>query len=224
VQNLLDLDNLTRGREAVGLGQLKLTVAQFFRISGGSTQLKGVVPDIAFPVTLDAEDYGESSYDNALPWTSIAPLSHDHLADFEALTPLLTSRHQLRSDKDPELRWLKEDIQRYREQRDRKTLSLNFEARRAERDELAARRKARDAERKALGETIDEDTLLVDDGLQANERDLKEQLKREETADDDKPDALLREAVNVLVDAIDLLNDDRKLAAQVYPGKVDSAD
>ena len=224
VQNLLDLDNLTRGRESVGLGQLKLTVAQFFRISGGSTQLKGVVPDIAFPVTLDAADYGESSYDNALPWTSIAPLPHDHLADFEALKPLLTSRHQQRSEQDAELRWLKEDIERYREQRDRKTLSLNFETRRAERDELAARRKARVAEREALGQAIDEDALLVDDGLQANERDLKEQLKREEAVDDEKPDALLREAVNVLVDAIDLLSSDRKLAAQVYPDKANATD
>jgi carboxyl-terminal processing protease len=223
VQNLLDLDNLTRARESAGLGQLKLTVAQFFRISGGSTQLKGVVPDIAFPVTLDAEDYGESSYDNALPWTSIAAVPHDQLADFQALTPLLTSRHQLRSEKDPELRWLKEDIARYREQRDRKTLSLNFESRRAERDELTARRKSRDAERKALGEAVEENALL-DDGLQANERDLKEQLKREKAGDDDKPDALLREAVNVLVDAIDLLKSDGKLAAQVYPEKAAQPD
>jgi len=219
VQNLLDLDSMYRRSEAPGLGQLKLTVAQFFRVNGGSTQRKGVEPDLAFPVTLDAEDYGESTYDNALPWSQIAPVPHERLADFQPLLPLLEKRHALRTEKDPEFRWLKEDIASYREQRKREQLSLNFETRKQERDALEARRQQREVERKALGEAVAEAEIIADDGLQADERDLREQLKLEAERDDHKPDALLREAVNVLVDAIDLLRNDRKLASLVYPQK-----
>jgi len=217
VQNLLDLDSMYRRTEAPGLGQLKLTVAQFFRVNGGSTQRKGVEPDIAFPVTLDAEDYGESTYDNALPWAQIAPVSHARLADFQPLLPLLSKRHGMRTESDPEFRWLKEDIATYRGQRERGELSLNLQVRKQERDAFEARRVARDAERKALGDAVADAETVVDDGLQADERDLAEQLKREGDHDDEKPDALLREAANVLVDAINLLHSDLKLAEQVYP-------
>ena len=51
-----------------------MTVAQFFRINGGTTQLRGVTPDILFPSAVDEESFGESSYDNALPWTQIKPV------------------------------------------------------------------------------------------------------------------------------------------------------
>ncbi len=219
VQNLLDLDSMYRRSEAPGLGQLKLTVAQFFRVNGGSTQRKGVEPDVAFPVTLDAEDYGESTYDNALPWSKIAAAPHTRLADFEPLVALLNKRHAVRTAQDPEFRWLKEDIATYREQRKRETLSLNLQARKQERDSFEARRITRDAERKALGEAVADVQIVSDDGLQADERDLRDQLKREEDRVDEKPDALMREAVNVLVDAIDLLASDGKLASLVYPKK-----
>jgi carboxyl-terminal processing protease len=217
VQNLIDLDRFG-GNEGPGLGQLKLTVAQFFRIDGGSTQHRGVIPDIAFPVTLDADDYGESAYDNALPWTEITPLSYPRLAEFKPMVPLLTSRHAERASSDAEFRWWTEDVAEYRAQRKRTEVSLNLETRRAERDRDAARRKQRDAERKALlGEDASSDAALVaDDGLQADERDVRAQAAREE-ARNDRPDALAREAAHVLVDAIDLLRADRALAARVYP-------
>jgi carboxyl-terminal processing protease len=218
VQNLIDLDRFG-GSEGPGLGQLKLTVAQFFRVNGGSTQHRGVLPDIAFPVTLDAEDYGESAYDNALPWTEIAALSYPRLAEFQPLVPLLTARHVERSAKDAEFRWWSEDVAEYRAQRKRTEVSLNIDTRRAERDRDEARRKQREAERKAvLGDAADAADLLAgDDGLQADERDIRAQVAREE-ARADKPDALAREAAHVLVDAIDLLRKDKALAAQVYPG------
>jgi len=222
VQNLLDLDAMYRRSESPGLGQLKLTVAQFFRINGGSTQLKGVTPDLAFPATLDAEDYGESTYDNALPWTQIAAVPHDRLAEFSPLVPLLAKQHAMRTAEDPEFRWLKEDIAVYREQRQRTELSLNLAARKAERDAIEARRVAREAERKALGQTVADADIIADDGLQADERALAEQLKREKDPSEEKPDALLREAANVLLDAIELLRNDRKLASMVYPGKAES--
>jgi carboxyl-terminal processing protease len=218
VQNLVDLDRFTTG-EAPGLGQLKLTVAQFFRVSGGSTQHKGVVPDIAFPVTLDAEDYGESAYDNALPWTQIAPSEHARLAEFAPLLPLLNRKHEQRSAGDPEFRWWVEDVKEYREQRERTAVSLNLAERRAERDRVEARRKQRDEERKALGKTVDETAITADDGLQADERDIRTEVARED-AQQEEIDPLLREASHILVDSVDLVRGDRSLAAQVYPGKL----
>jgi carboxyl-terminal processing protease len=70
VQSLLDLDDYAPS-DTPGMGQLKITMAQFFRVNGGSTQNRGVVPDIRFPSAGDPDEYGERSYDNALPWTSI---------------------------------------------------------------------------------------------------------------------------------------------------------
>ncbi|MFX4366069.1 S41 family peptidase, partial [Acinetobacter baumannii] len=63
VQNLVDLDRWP-ANEDPRFGQVKLTIAQFFRVSGSSTQNKGVEPDIAFPVSVDASEYGESTFDN----------------------------------------------------------------------------------------------------------------------------------------------------------------
>jgi carboxyl-terminal processing protease len=214
VQNLVDLDMFARG-EQPGLGQLKMTIAQFFRIDGGSTQHKGVSPDVKFPVTLDAADYGESAYDNALPWTRIDAAEYRAEADFSPLLPLLQNRHETRAAADPEFRWWSEDVAEYRKQRALTSISLNEATRRAERETQDARRKQRDAERKASG--LDEsDEAQTDDGLQADERDVAADVAREER-DEDKPDALLRESAAVLADAIDLLSTDRALAARVHP-------
>lgn len=213
VQNLVDLDMFARG-EQPGLGQLKLTVAQFFRIDGGSTQHKGVTPDVKFPVTLDAADYGESAYDNALPWTQIAAAEYRSEADFAPLSPLLQGKHEARAAVDQEFRWWQEDVAEYRKQRAQKLISLNEATRRAERDKQETRRKQRVAERKAAGLADADDTS--DDGLQADERDLVAEAEREKR-DEDKPDALLREAAHVLADAIGLLSTDRALAARVHP-------
>ena len=92
VQNLVDLDRWPANEEA-RFGQVKLTIAQFFRVSGGSTQNKGVEPDIDFPVSVDASEYGESTYDNALPWTRIAAVPHVRYGNFEPLLPKLESLH-----------------------------------------------------------------------------------------------------------------------------------
>ncbi len=212
VQNLVDLDAFSR--ENPGLGHLKMTVAQFFRIAGGSTQHKGVEPDIAFPVTWDASEYGESVYDNALPWAAIAPASYQAYGDFAPLLPMLKTKHEARIAQDQEFQWWIEDVEEYRSLRDRKTLSLNESTRRAERERDEARRKARDEQRKALGQTVDEDAVAeLDDGLQADERPIE----AEDESADEKPDALVRETAHLLVDAIDLLRADSKLAARVIP-------
>ncbi len=218
VQNLVDLDMFSRGGRA-GFGQLKITVAQFFRVEGGSTQNRGVTPDIGFPVTLDAEDYGESSYDNALPWTRVDAAGYATQANFKPLLPLLEARHETRAKDDPEFVWLAEDVAEYRRQRAEKTVSLNEATRRAERERTEARRTAREAERKARGLADAHAGATEDDGLQADERNVAADAKREADARNQPPDVLAREAAHILADAIDLLRDDRALAAQVLPAE-----
>ena len=121
-----------------------MTVQQFFRINGGSTQLRGVTPDISFPLTVDSDEFGESSYDNALPWTSISTADYKRVADLK-----------------PSFRCWPEDM-RYAPRRggmeefpgrncrcqaypSRKKLSLNEKVRTKERDDQEAKRKAREA-------------------------------------------------------------------------------
>ncbi|MCB1552895.1 MAG: carboxy terminal-processing peptidase [Xanthomonadales bacterium] len=214
VQNLVDLDRFA-SREAPGLGQLRVTMAQFFRINGGSTQNKGVLPDVSFPVTLDASEYGESVFPNALPWTRIEPVKFHRVADFSPLLPLLQQRHDARVAKDQEFTWWSDDVAEYRRQRALGSISLNFDARKREREEAEAKRKARDEARAAMG--LELAAAPLDDGLQADERAIDAD---EDDAAAERPDPLLREAAHVLVDAIDLLATDTKLAAQVYPERV----
>ncbi|WP_046657992.1 carboxy terminal-processing peptidase [Lysobacter capsici] len=216
VQNLADLDRWP-ANEGPRFGQVKLTIAQFFRVSGGSTQHKGVVPDIAFPVSVDATEYGESTYDNALPWTKIAAVPHTSYGNFAPLLPKLESLHSSRIVGDKEFQWWSQDVAEFREERAKKWISLNEVERRAERDREDGKRKQRQAERKHLG--LDLDPLgddSNDDGLAASERDIAKDAAREKLAEK-RPDPLLRESAAILADAVRLLNADRKLSAQVLP-------
>ncbi|WP_147654030.1 carboxy terminal-processing peptidase [Vulcaniibacterium gelatinicum] len=221
VQNLLPLDRWP-ANEQPRYGQLKLTVAQFFRVAGGSTQHKGVVPDIRFPVTVDASEFGESTYENALPWTRIAAVPHMRYGNFAPLVPRLEALHEARVAKDKEFQWWAEDVAQYREERERKWVTLNEAARRAERDAFEAKRKARQEARKALGLALDPlADAEADDGLQAGERNVAEDAAREKLAEQ-RPDPLLRETAAILADAVNLLEADRKLTAQVLPATRDA--
>ena len=214
VQNLIDLDRFQNSR-APRFGQLKLTVAQFFRIDGGTTQFNGVVPDLAFPVTLDASEFGESSYDNALPASRIPPAEHRRYGNFAPMLLTLAQRHEARIAKDVEFGWWREDVAKFRKEREEGTISLNEAKRRAEREEAEAKRVARAAERKRLG--LDESLpSRADDGLQADERDVAEQVAEEKAAEN-HIDPLLRESAHVLADALGLLSSNQRLAAQVLP-------
>ncbi|MFC4727733.1 carboxy terminal-processing peptidase [Coralloluteibacterium thermophilus] len=218
VQTLVDLDRFARN-ENQRFGQLKVTVQEFFRISGGSTQHRGVVPDISFPVTLDASEYGESTYDNALPYTEIQAVPYQRLGDFSALLPELDARHRARAAEDLEFRWFSEDVAKFRAERARKTVSLNEAERRADRARDEAQREQRQAERRAAGLALDEGAF-DDDGLQADERNVVQDVARQKAAED-RPDPLLRESAAILVDAVDLLAaDEGRLAARVLrPGR-----
>lgn len=143
VQNLVDLDDVARN-EKPAYGEVKMTIAQFFRIDGGSTQLRGVTPDISFPLTVDAADFGESSYDNALPWSSIPPARYRPVADLKPVLPMLLERHEERTRDNVEWKNLEADLAELRKMRSETTVSLNEEVRRKERDAQEAKRKARD--------------------------------------------------------------------------------
>ncbi len=216
VQNLVDLDRWP-GNEGRRYGQVKLTIAQFFLPDGSSTQNKGVVPDIAFPVMVDASEFGESTYDNALPWTRIAAVPHTQYGNFAPLLPKLQARHAERVKDDKEFQWFEEDVEEFRAEQAKKYVSLNEAERRADRDRQEAKRKSRQEQRKALGLPLDPlAARAADDGLQASERNVVEDAKREKLAED-APDPLLRESASILADAVQLLDNDKVLSAQVLP-------
>ncbi|HSM11441.1 MAG TPA: carboxy terminal-processing peptidase [Lysobacter sp.] len=216
VQNLIDLDRWP-ANEVPRFGQVKLTIAQFFRVSGSSTQAKGVVPDVGFPASVDATKFGETTYDNALPWTRIAEVPHTRYGNFAPLLPKLASRHQERVADNREFQWWIEDVAQFREESEKTWISLNEAERRAERDRNEARRKQRQATRVELGLALDPlADSGSDDGLAASERDIVQDAAREKAAED-RPDPLLAESAAILADAVRLLNADRALSAQVLP-------
>ena len=222
VQTMVDLDRWP-ANEKPRFGEVKLTVAQFFRPDGSSTQNKGVEPDVAFPASVDASEFGESTYPNALPWTRIAAAAHVRYGNFTQLLPQLDALHAARAAKDVEYQWWVEDVRKYREETAKKSISLNEAERRAERDKFDAQSKQRAELRKQLG--INQDPLLAartDDGLTADERNVADSVAREE-ASKKQTDPLLRESAAILGDTIGLLGKDAKLAAQVLPATHNAA-
>jgi len=216
VQNMVDLDRWP-ANDGSQYGQVKLTIAQFFLPGGSSTQNKGVAPDIAFPVTVDASEFGESTYDNALPWTRIAPSPHVQYGNFSAILPQLEQRHAARVAQDPEYQWWSQDVAQFRAEQDKKYISLNEGERRAERDRDNAKRKQRESERQRLGLAADPLAATdADDGLQVSERDVAKDAAREKEAEN-RPDPLLRESAAILGDAMGLLVANKALTAQVLP-------
>lgn len=219
VQNLVDLDRFTRNNsEKPQFGELKMTIQEFFRINGGSTQLKGVTPDIQFPKNGDEKDFGESTYDNALPWTQIAPADYKPVADLKAYLNQLQGKHDARALKSPAWKLMLDELAQYRKMRDKTTISLNFAQRETERKDLDTLQADFRARHKAIdgNGTDDDDTLAVDDGLNANERSLKSELKQEKDAKK-APDPQLDETAHILFDAVGLIKGDSKLAAEVLP-------
>ena len=214
VQTLIDLDKFPR-RKDVQFGQLKMTIAQFFRINGGTTQNAAVTPDVLFPVSVDASEYGESTYDNALPYTEIAAADYRKLGSLTLIGPQLKGQHQARIAQDKEFSWWMQDVAYYKAEREKKSISLNEQDRLLERNSMKAKRDAREVERKALGLAVmgvDDN----DDGLQAGERKIADQVAEEKKAKE-RPDPLLNESVHILADAIALLEANKLLLGKVFP-------
>ncbi len=185
VQNLIPLNQFLRHIDE-RLGQLKVTVAKFYRINGGSTQHRGVYPDIMFPSIYSQMKIGESSRPNALTWDSIRPVKYKKYDDLSEYIPKLRIRHKIRADQNQEFKFLLEDIEQSKKDREKKLISLNEARRKAEREKAKKKRQERDRLRKlAKG--------IRDDG---SEQDSKDKKKNE------KNDFLLEESARILADFI----------------------
>lgn len=134
-------------------GQLKLTQAKFYRVSGQSTQHQGVIPDIEFPELYDHDRVGESSLTDALPWDVIRPTRFRREQSLAPLLNMLESRHRSRAESDPEFAYLNALTTFNREQSERTELSLNMTTRKQQQAEDDARRLAiENRRREAMGQ------------------------------------------------------------------------
>jgi carboxyl-terminal processing protease len=219
VQSVINLDQIAKN-EKPKFGELKMTVTQFFRINGGTTQLRGVTPDISLPMISDAQDFGESSFDNALPWTQIKAADYKAMGDLTGVVPMLIAKYDVRASRDKDLKYLQEDIAEFKAQRKKTLISLNEADRRKERETQEARVKFREKDRGTYNGANSTDKESVetgshafqDDGLQSNERNLDADLAIEK-ANTSTKDLLLNEAVNILSDEVGLLKADSRFAA-----------
>ena len=215
VQNLVDLDDYAPSGDSGKMGQLKITMAQFFRVNGGSTQNRGVEPDIQFPSAGDPEEYGERSLDNALPWTSIPTSSYKREGELARMVAVTDFRYQDRIASDQEFGWLLSDVEEYNINKDKKEISLLETTRREEMDKAEAKREARKAARNDNGPLLEETDELADAGepIEATVDDVDDDAA-EEDEEDDRPDLLLRESARIVVDMIELDSDEPTLARQ----------
>jgi len=144
VQNLYSLDQYVRRPDDEGLGQLTLTIGKYYRVTGESTQHRGVDPDIALPSPIDTTVVGESVRDSALPWDTIRTTEFHAGAPLDATINSLTANHISRARKDPDFQYLLEGIRDVEEARSRTSLSLNIDKRRIERADERERRLERE--------------------------------------------------------------------------------
>ncbi len=179
-------------------GQLKVTESKFYRISGESTQHRGVVPDVVFPSLYDPEEIGESSLDHALDWDQINPVRHRRYEDLSSVVPRLGTLFEERSTSNPDFVFLEEQIGLAQQTREIKELPL------------------KEAERIALRESQESKALLIENkrrvargeeplaSLENDALDEEDEALDEaaDTDDEEMPDVLLTEAGNVLVDAL----------------------
>ena len=247
VQTLIDLNRFGPDGDKSRYGELKMTIAQFFRINGGTTQLRGVTPDIQFPVLSDSENFGESSYDNALPWTSIKPAPYLPTGDLKSIIPLLVQKHDARIAQDKDFKYLEDDIARVRKDRKDNTISLSEVVRRKQRDEQEGRAKQREQRLLASIAHPSDDLTLVPDAKDALNKALekggaktakeiaaiKGALRTDDGLQGDErslsaelaaekaakaaKDVLLDEAVYIMSDEAGVVKADPKMAATVLP-------
>jgi carboxyl-terminal processing protease len=207
VQSLLDLDDYGSA-DKPGMGQLKITMAQFFRVNGGSTQNLGVEPDIRFPSFGDPQEYGERSMDNALPWTSIDPARYKASGDLGQMVAVADSRYHGRIVGDEEFGWLLSDIDSYNEHANEKSVSLLESTGRQKMKEEEEKKAARKAKQDASGPLLGEGGALVaPDPELADSDDEDAVVDDSEEEEDEGPDLLLREAARIVSDMVELNSD-----------------
>jgi carboxyl-terminal processing protease len=228
VQSLLDLDDYAPS-DTPGMGQLKITMAQFFRVNGGSTQNRGVVPDIRFPSAGDPDEYGERAYDNALPWTSIDSARFDPSGDLSHMVAVADNRYQDRIGDNQEFSWLLSDIDDYNIHSKEKKVSLLESVAREKLAKDDALRAERKAERNMRDSGLSHEDVLAEasipetsipetsgDSVAANAEDdakvgddaMGDDTEGDDTESDDEeekgPDFLLRETARIVADVAEL--------------------
>lgn len=177
VQNLIDL-NMFTNRKNMRLGQVKLTVAKFYRINGKSTQRLGVKPDIELPSYFLPEEFGESSEPSALPFDEINKLNYEQYGDIQKFVPELIKRHNQRTGNDPDFQYLIDQIKEYRESRNQTMVSLNEEVRRKQKEADEERKFQRENElRKKKGLKLLDKGEIPDDKLDNTDYILNESAK-----------------------------------------------
>ncbi|NNC24379.1 carboxy terminal-processing peptidase [Salinisphaera sp. USBA-960] len=119
-------------------GELKLTEAKFYRVTGDSTQVRGVTPGIKFPSAVDPEKIGESALQNALPWDRIPPTRYPHSDSVNSKLKTLRTNHKQRAKDQPDFHYLAERIRMARKQGGRSKVSLNIDKRRKHRNKMRA--------------------------------------------------------------------------------------
>ncbi len=177
VQNMIDLSNAFNiGNKK--LGKLKLTIAKFYRINGGTTQHLGVKPDISFPSQFTAKEFGESGQASALPYDQIPPTPFKKYSDLSKSISLIKKEHEERAKNDPEYQYLVQDVEDFNKNREKKEISLNEAVRKKEKDEADVKRKLREEERaKSLGFKIEEKKEVTPPETKENDYELKESGK-----------------------------------------------
>ncbi|AAZ24714.1 carboxy terminal-processing peptidase [Colwellia psychrerythraea] len=168
------------------LGSIQYTIAKFYRINGGSTQHRGVLPDISFPAAVNPEDWGESKEENALPWDQIQKAKYSPLNELNTDIEYLSSLYQQRIKENPEFNYLLEDISIYQAEKDDKTISLNLATRKSEREERKSKRLVR----------VNEQLVLLGKEKVTDLDDLSDEL--------DDLDPFLDEAARITFDFVSL--------------------
>ncbi len=203
VQSLLDLDDYAPS-DKPGMGQLKITMAQFFRVNGGSTQNEGVTPDISFPSFGDPQEYGERSMENALPWTSIDPARYETSGNLSQLVAVADNRYQGRITDDQEFEWLMSDIDSYNERAAETKVSLLESVGRQKIKEEEARKAERKAQQEgSIGPLLDSESELAAANPELGDFE-DEEAAEEEEGEDEGPDLLLRETARIVADMVEL--------------------
>ena len=182
VQSLYPLDRYSRFTSKKGFGQLTLTIAKYYRVTGAGTQNKGVIPDIVLPSFIDERLIGEETKINSLPWDKIPSLEFNTNNSLKEPIHFIENNFKSRSENNLPFDYLKEDIKRSFEQRENSIVSLNIETRTASREQILKDNKGRRSSRlKALG-------------------------FEEESFDDFRNQTILNEIYNMVVDYINYLN------------------
>ena len=172
-------------------GQIKITESKFYRVSGSSTQAKGIEPDIVLPSTWDIEETGESSLDESLPWDTIRPIRHRiyNLNDFAIQRA--SENHTDRLSSDPNMQYILKVRQKYDQRKNKKELSLNINERKN--DKLDRRSWILNAEN-ARRSLLNFDTFDTYDDLET----FREEIDSDEISLEN--DFLLNESKNIIVD------------------------